>query len=121
VLSNATNLLGRGPAFFLLLLVAALSIVSLIVARRVELASAGQALTAELQDLDQYRDVLASDDITAVRGIHTVATARADLGRAVKQLRPSTSAAQPPSSLSADSWLPTTTHPSLHRRNRRSR
>lgn len=84
VLSNATNLLGRGPAFFLLLLVAALSVTSLVVALRVELPSADQALTAELQDLDQYRDVLASDDITAVRGIHTVATARADLRRARK-------------------------------------
>lgn len=81
VLSNATNLLGRGSAFFLLLLVAALSITSLVIARCVELSSASRALDAELNDLDQYRDVLASDDIVAVRNIQVVKAARTDLCR----------------------------------------
>lgn len=81
VLSNAANLLGRGSASLLLLLVAALSITSLVIARCVELSSASRALEAELNDLDQYRDVLASDDIAAVRKIQVVGAARTDLRR----------------------------------------
>lgn len=81
VLTNATNLLGRVPAFYLLLMVAGLTITSLFIAVFVELCSAERALASELSDLDQYRDVLASDDIAAVRRIQVVAAARKDLRR----------------------------------------
>lgn len=81
VLTNARNLLGTASAALLLLLVVALSMTSLAVALHVELSSAGNALDAELDDLEQYRDVLASDDIAAVRGIKVVAAARAALRR----------------------------------------
>jgi hypothetical protein len=84
VLSNATNLLGRFPATLLLLAVAGLPLISLAVARRVELTSATHALDAELADLDQYRDALASTDVDAVRAIRAVAEARADLRRTAR-------------------------------------
>lgn len=82
VLSNAINLLGRAPAIVLLFIVAALSATSLTVALKVELTSADKSLEAEKADLDQYRDVLASDDIAAIRGIHAIASAEADVTRA---------------------------------------
>jgi hypothetical protein len=82
VLSNATNLLGRGPAAVLLVVLASLPIASLIIAREVELRSAADTLTAELKDLDQYRDVLASHDIAALRQINAVDSARRDLASA---------------------------------------
>jgi hypothetical protein len=49
--------------------------------RRSAWNSPPQTAPPELNDLDQYRDVLAGDDIAAVRRIQVVGAARADLHR----------------------------------------
>jgi hypothetical protein len=81
ILSNAGGIIARAASVWLLLAIAAVSIASLVVTLRIELASAEGGLNSEVSDLDQYRDTLAEEDIAAMKKVNTLSSARDDLRR----------------------------------------
>lgn len=84
VLSNASNIVGRLPALLLLVLIVGLSLISLVVATRVEVPDATSALDAELADLDQFREALSEDDVDEIRRLRVIDEARSQLQSARK-------------------------------------
>jgi len=78
-LTDLTNVISPDQAIVLLSLVGLLSVVFLIVTTCFSLRSASAGLAAELKDLDQYREALASDDLDTIRGAATIAQSRSGL------------------------------------------
>jgi hypothetical protein len=78
-ISDLTNVISRAQAIVLLALVGLLSVVFLGVTEGFSLRSASEGLTAELADLDQYREALASDDLDTIRQAGVIAASRNDL------------------------------------------
>lgn len=76
VLTNVAKLIGDPTAISLLLLIAAVLAGNLFIARQQDLPSAGEALTFDLSDLDQYREALSAADIDNIRDLKTVSAAR---------------------------------------------
>lgn len=76
------NVISRAQAIVLLGVVALLSVVFLLVTCCFSLRSASDGLSAELADLDQYREALAAEDIGLIRRAETIASAQHDLRRA---------------------------------------
>lgn len=80
--ANGQKLLSTAVTTCVVISLAALALVALTIAVKVTLASARGALAALNTDLELYREALSGDDLTAVRNLAVIASARDDLHRA---------------------------------------
>lgn len=81
VFANGRELLSAGGAVAVVVTAAALALLALGVADRIELESGSRLLGAFDRDVDLYREALSADDLTAIKNLAAVTAARTDLTR----------------------------------------
>lgn len=85
--ANGQRLLSTGAATTVIIAAASLALLALLVAERIELASGSRLLEAFDQDLEQFREALGQDDLTAIKQLSAMSAARVDLSRARRAIR----------------------------------
>ncbi|MFC3449582.1 hypothetical protein [Amycolatopsis speibonae] len=76
IVANAKDVLDSPATAALLFVLAVFMMLSWLISYRIELASSSDAIESVSADLQEYRDSLSEDDISAIRGMRTLAQAR---------------------------------------------